>query len=82
MYSIVLLAVVGSEYKFVIAGPNAKQSDGGALEQSKFSHHLEQEKLHLRRDLALPNTSHPAHYVFVGHEAFQPRPDFLRPYPG
>ncbi|KAL1469720.1 hypothetical protein MTO96_040904, partial [Rhipicephalus appendiculatus] len=83
-YSIVLLAVVDSDYKFVIVdvGAYGKQSDGGVLEQSKFGHRLEEGKLHLPRDLALPNTSHSAPCVFVGDEAFQLRTDFLRPYPG
>ncbi|KAL1428171.1 hypothetical protein MTO96_016969 [Rhipicephalus appendiculatus] len=83
-YSIVLLAVVDSDYKFVIVdvGAYGKQSDGGVLEQSKFGHRLEEGKLHLPRDLALPNTSHSAPCVFVGDGAFQLRTDFLRPYPG
>ncbi|KAL3222167.1 hypothetical protein MRX96_028904 [Rhipicephalus microplus] len=83
-YSIVLLAVVDSDYKFVIVdvGAYGKQSDGGVLEQSKFGCRLENGKLHIPRDLELPNTSHPAPCVFVGDEAFQLRTDFLRPYPG
>ncbi|XP_049275247.1 uncharacterized protein LOC119405786 [Rhipicephalus sanguineus] len=83
-YSIVLLAVVDSDYKFVVVdvGAYGKQSDGGVLEQSKFGRRLEEGKLHLPRDLALPNTSHSAPCVFVGDEAFQLRTDFLRPYPG
>ncbi|KAL3216800.1 hypothetical protein MRX96_032811 [Rhipicephalus microplus] len=83
-YSIVLLAVVESDYKFVIVdvGAYGKQSDGGVLEQSKFGCRLENGKLHIPRDLELPNTSHPAPCVFVGDEAFQLRTDFLWPYPG
>ncbi|KAL3181609.1 hypothetical protein MRX96_036725 [Rhipicephalus microplus] len=82
--SIDLLAVVESDYKFVIVddGAYGKQSDGGILEQSKFGCHLENGKLHNPRDLELPNTSHPAICVFVGDEGFQLRTDFLRPYPG
>ncbi|KAL1475425.1 hypothetical protein MTO96_037294 [Rhipicephalus appendiculatus] len=73
-----------SDYKFVIVdvGAYGKQRDGGVLEQSKFGRRLEEGKLHLPRDLALPNTSHSAPCVFVGDEAFQLRTDFLRPYPG
>ncbi|KAH6928054.1 hypothetical protein HPB50_011007 [Hyalomma asiaticum] len=57
-YSIVLLAVVDSDYKFVIVdvGAYGKQSDGGVLEQSKFGRRLEDGKLYLPRDLDLPNT--------------------------
>nr|XP_037276692.1 protein ALP1-like [Rhipicephalus microplus] len=83
-YSIVLLAVVDSDYKFVIVdvGAYGKQSDGGVLKQSKFGCRLENGKLHIPRDLELPNTSHPAPCVFVGDEAFQLRTEFLWPYPG
>ncbi|KAL1471653.1 hypothetical protein MTO96_039812 [Rhipicephalus appendiculatus] len=79
-----ILHYVDSDYKFVIVdvGAYGKQSDGGVLEQSKFGRRLEEGKLHLPRDLALPNTSHSAPCVFVGDEAFQLRTDFLRPYPG
>ncbi|KAL3260396.1 hypothetical protein MRX96_016521 [Rhipicephalus microplus] len=83
-YSIVLLAVVDSDYKFVIVdvGAYGKQSDGGVLEQSKFGCRLENGKLHIPRDLEPPNTSHPAPCVFVADEGFQLCTDFLRPYPG
>ncbi|KAL3177248.1 hypothetical protein MRX96_009935 [Rhipicephalus microplus] len=48
-YSIVLLAVVDSDYKFVIVdvGAYGKQSDGGVLKQSKFGCRLENGKLHI-----------------------------------
>ncbi|KAL3209191.1 hypothetical protein MRX96_009379 [Rhipicephalus microplus] len=83
-YSIVLLAVVDCNYKFVMVdvGAYGKQSDGGVLEQSKFGKRLQQGKLPLPKDLHLPNTSLPAPFVFVGDEAFQLRTDFLSPYPG
>ncbi|KAH7973642.1 hypothetical protein HPB49_003502 [Dermacentor silvarum] len=60
-YSIVLLTIVDSDYKFVVVdiGAYGKQSDGGILQQSQL------------QDLC----------VFVGNEAFQLRPDFLRPCP-
>ncbi|XP_065307085.1 uncharacterized protein [Dermacentor albipictus] len=83
-YSIVLLAVVDSNYKFVVVdvGAYGKQSDGGVLEQSIFGQLLDKGKLQLPRDLPLPNTALPAPCVFIGDEAFQLRTDFLRPYPG
>ncbi|XP_037525515.1 uncharacterized protein LOC119402434 [Rhipicephalus sanguineus] len=83
-YSIVLLAVVDSNYKFIMidVGAYGKQSDGGVLEQSKFGKKLERGELLLPRDLPLPSTTLPAPCVFVGDEAFQLRTDFLRPYPG
>ncbi|KAH6933461.1 hypothetical protein HPB50_015244 [Hyalomma asiaticum] len=83
-YSIVLLDVVDSDYKFVIVyvGAYGKQSDGGVLQQSKFGRRLEKWKLQLPVELPLPNTTRKAPCVFVGGEAFQLRPDFLRLYPG
>ncbi|KAH7959050.1 hypothetical protein HPB49_007702 [Dermacentor silvarum] len=83
-YSIVLLAVADSNYKFVVVdvGAYGKQSDGGVLEQSIFGRLLDEGKLQLPRDLPLPNTTLPAPCVFIGDEAFQLRTDFMRPYPG
>lgn len=83
-YSIVLLAVVDSDYKFVVVdvGAYGKQSDGGVLQNSVFGKRLDEGRLELPRDLPLPGTSLSAPCVFVGDEAFQLRTDFLRPYPG
>lgn len=83
-YSIVLMAIVDSGYSFVVVdvGAYGKQSDGGVLKQSVFGKLLEQGRLGLPSDQLLPKTKLPAPCVFVGDEAFQLRPDFLRPYPG
>lgn len=83
-FSIVLLAVVDSDYKFVVVdvGAYGRQSDGGVPKQSVFGQLLEQGRLELPKDQPLPNTTLPAPCVFVGDEDFQLRPDFLRPYPG
>ncbi|CAN8013953.1 unnamed protein product [Ixodes persulcatus] len=74
-YSIVLLAVVDSDYKFVVVdvGAYGKQSDGGVLKQSIFRKLLEEGRLGLPRDLPLPNTRLPAPCVFVGDEAYPGR---------
>ncbi|KAG0426281.1 hypothetical protein HPB47_026596 [Ixodes persulcatus] len=74
-YSIVLLAVVDSDYKFVVVdvGAYGKQSDGGVLKQSIFGKLLEEGRLGLPRDLPLPNTRLPAPCVFVGDEAYPER---------
>lgn len=79
-----LLAVVDSDYKFVVVdvGAYGKQSDGGVLQNSRFGKRLDEGRLQLPRDLPLPGTSLPAPCVFVGDEAFQLRTGFLRPYPG
>ncbi|KAH9360658.1 hypothetical protein HPB48_004790 [Haemaphysalis longicornis] len=83
-YSIVLLAVVDSDYKFVVVdvGAYGKQSDGGVLQNSRFGKRLDEGRLQLPRDLPLPGTVSRPHACSVGDEAFQLRTDFLRPYPG
>lgn len=83
-FSIVLVAVVDSGYKFVVMylGAYGRLSDGGGLKQSVFGQYLEKGRLELAKNLPRPNTTLHAPFVYVGDEAFQVRPDFLRHYPG
>ncbi|KAH7940829.1 hypothetical protein HPB49_006537 [Dermacentor silvarum] len=83
-YSVVLLAVADSNYKFVVVdvGGYGKQSDGGVLKQPIFGRLLDEGKLQLPWGLPLSNTALPAPCAFIGDEAFQLRTDFMRPYPG
>ncbi|KAM7313999.1 protein ANTAGONIST OF LIKE HETEROCHROMATIN PROTEIN 1 [Ixodes scapularis] len=83
-YSIVLMAVVDSDLKFVAVdvGAYGRQSDGGTLSASRFGKCLENGLLGLPPPKRLPNSTVIAPYVFLGDEAFHLRPDFLRPYPG
>ncbi|KAM7291819.1 protein ANTAGONIST OF LIKE HETEROCHROMATIN PROTEIN 1 [Ixodes scapularis] len=84
-YSIVLMAVVDSKYKFVLidVGAEGRQSDGGIFKASEIGQGLDQGTLNLPKLGVLPGCQKPrlAPYAFVGDEAFQLRTDFLRPYP-
>lgn len=82
-FSIVLMAVVDSEYKFVLidVGAEGRQSDSGVFKASAIGHHLESGTLRLPGVSALPGTDITVPQVFIGDEAFQLRVDFLRPYP-
>ncbi|KAM7289538.1 protein ANTAGONIST OF LIKE HETEROCHROMATIN PROTEIN 1-like [Ixodes scapularis] len=84
-FSIVLMAVVDSGYRFVLidVGAEGRQSDGGVFKASDFGQALENGTLNLPDLGKLPRCQDPrlAPHVFVGDEAFQLRPDFLRPYP-
>lgn len=81
-FSIVLLAVCDSKYKFTMVdvGASGHQSDGGILRNSKFWKYLTQGKLNI------PNTpvenGYHIPFYFVGDEAFPLRTDLMRPYPG
>lgn len=81
-YSIVLLALVDANRKFIMidVGTNGKVSDGGVLFYSKFGNLLLHNKLNLPKPTVLPNTSQTHNFVFVGDEAFALRPDLMKPY--
>lgn len=83
-FSVVLMAVVDSRYRFILidVGAEGRQSDSGVLKASPIGHHLEAGTLGIPGLGRLPRSDLVAPHVFIGDEAFQLRPDFLRPYPG
>ncbi|XP_065297969.1 uncharacterized protein [Dermacentor albipictus] len=83
-HSIVLMAVAGSQYLFRIidVGAPGRFSDGGIFKSSPIVKRLHQGKLNLPRAAKLPGSDRVCPHVFVGDEAFQLRPDFMRPLPG
>lgn len=83
-FSIVLMAVVDANYKFVMVdvGAPGRHSDGGVFKASEFGRQLGNETLDIPKLSRLPNSTKVAPYVYVGDEAFQLRPDFMRPFPG
>ncbi|XP_042147831.1 uncharacterized protein LOC121836742 [Ixodes scapularis] len=78
------MAVVDSGYRFVLidVGAERRQSDGGIFKASDFGQALENGTLNIPDLGKLPRCQDPrlASHVFVRDEAFQLRPDFLRPY--
>lgn len=81
-FSIVLLAVCDSQYKFLMidVGASGHQNDGGILRNSSFWKYLTEGKLNIPNS-TLENGYHIPFY-FVGDEAFPLRTDLMRPYPG
>jgi len=85
-FSIVLMAVVDADLKFVLVdiGDFGSNSDGGVFGRSEMGHRLQAGKLNLPDPCPLPNdpTGAPQPHVFVGDEAFPLGTQLLRPYPG
>ena len=85
-YSIVLLAVVDSQYCFrvVDVGSYGRTSDGGVLANSIFGQALRAGTLGIREDVLLPGADHlgPQPFVFVADEAYPLRRDLMQPFPG
>lgn len=79
--SIVLLAVVSADYKFIAVdvGSCGKNSDGGVLAHSDLGKRLKNRSLGVPADKQLLNHSLP--FVIVGDEAFPLETYILRPYP-
>ena len=82
-HSIVLLAVVDANYKFIYVdvGNYGRQSDGGTFSRSSLATAMEKGTLSLPLPSLLLNDIE-APYVFVGDEAFPLKKNLMRPYPG
>lgn len=83
-HSIVLMALVDANYKFVLidVGGYGRNSDGGILANSSFGKALFSGNLSIPDNQPLaPNKVHMPH-VIVGDEAFPVKPNLMRPYPG
>lgn len=78
------MAVVDANYQFVMVdvGAPGRHSDGGVFKASEFGRQLGNSTLDIPKQSRLPNSTKVAPYVYVGDEAFQLRPDFMRPFPG
>lgn len=78
-YSMVLLALVNSNYEFIFVdvGKNGRMSDGGVIEYTEFYKKL------MRYQLNLPEKSENVNnlnYVFIGDEGFALNKNLLTPY--
>ncbi|KAB0803707.1 hypothetical protein PPYR_00677 [Photinus pyralis] len=78
--SLVLLAVVDADYKFLMVdfGTNGRVSDGGVIENTKFYKKLIDGKLNLPNCRRVGNRD--LKYVFVGDEAFALKSNFMKPF--
>ena len=85
-FSMVLLAVVDANYKFITidVGSYGKNHDAGVFTQSRFGKALLNGKLNLPPNETLTDASDLGQlpHVFIGDEAFPLLPNMMRPYGG
>ncbi|KAL4104426.1 hypothetical protein QTP88_019727 [Uroleucon formosanum] len=81
-FSIVLLAIVDSNYKFVYVdiGTFGKDSDSTIFKNSTFWNLLQKNELNIPESCPILNTNINADYVFIADEAFSLSQHVLRPY--
>ena len=85
-YSLVLLAVVDAEYRFISVeiGSFGSNSDGGIFAASQFGKNLEGNNLDLPEDKVIENSPEigAMPHVFIADEAFPLKRNIMRPFPG
>lgn len=83
-FSIVLMAVVDSEYRFTFVdiGAYGKDADPTIFGNTSFWKDVESGKLELPPPKPLPETNDSVPYVFVGDEAFSLHTNMMRPFGG
>lgn len=81
--SIVLMAVVNSNYEIIAAdvGTNGRVSDGGVFSNSSFGTAFKQGLLKIPKPSKPPLGSVELPYTLVGDDAFQLTENFMKPYP-
>lgn len=81
-FSIVLLAVVDANYKFLYVdiGQYGRLSDGGVFNNCALSSLLSDNRLNVPQATAIKDTDTVLPYVIVADDAFGPRPNLLKPY--
>lgn len=82
-FSVVLLALVDANYKFVAVdvGSYGKNSDGGIFSSSRLGKALESNSFNIPSSKPLPGTSISVPHVILGDQAFPLKTYLLRPYP-
>lgn len=81
--SIVLLALVDAEYKFLFVdiGRNGRMHDSAVFRTSPFGVRMDNKTLNLPPSCELPGFNYKLPYVFVGDNAFCLKENLLKPYP-
>lgn len=81
-HSIVLLALVDADYKFIAidVGSYGRNSDGGIFSKSEIGEKLHSKTFNVPEPTPLVENGRPQPYVVVGDEAFPLKPYLLRPY--
>lgn len=83
-FSIVLMALVNSNYNFVYVniGGQGKISDGGIFQNCELWRRITSDSLFLPPPRPLPGSNKPVPYVFLGDGAFALSTSVMKPYPG
>ena len=81
-FSIVLLAVVDADYKFIFidVGCIGRISGGGVLKNSTLNEILKRNDFGIKSLCKLPGTEVHVPYTFVAYDAFPLRPCIMKPY--
>lgn len=83
-FSLVLLALVDSNYRFIFAdiGAQGRISDGGVFQNSVLWEKISTETINLPPDIPLPGGQCNMPYVFLGDGAFALSKHVMKPFPG
>ncbi|CAH1992783.1 unnamed protein product [Acanthoscelides obtectus] len=83
-FSVVLLAIVDAEYRFVAVdvGAYGKNSDGGIFNDSNMRRSLKNGTFGMPKDRAITANGESLPHVIVGDEAFPCKTYLMRPYSG
>jgi len=84
-HSIVLMALVSADYKFLMVdiGAQGRNSDGGIFKNSEMGHRFSEGLMNLPPPSIIdPAHTQPLPFVIVADEAFQLNSFTMRPYPG
>ncbi|XP_052744424.1 uncharacterized protein LOC112053545 [Bicyclus anynana] len=83
-FSIVLLALVDSNYNFIFTeiGSQGRISDGGVFRNSKLWRRISSNNLNFPMPRPLPGSTREVPYVFLGDGAFALTTHVMKPYPG
>ncbi len=81
-HSIVLIALVDTDYKFIWidVGANGSASDAQIFNSSKLSECMESGDIGLPADVPLPNDDRPTPFFIIGDDAFPLRTWLLKPF--